>query len=584
MVKIPFMAFDGEIPRMDQHYLPESNAAEARNVKLTNGTLRPLRAPLDVHTFESSGRTTIYYHGNEWLSWFQDADAVPGPVAQDRLYITRESNGPQMYVGGNYFDLPLEAPVAKPSVSRSGNYDETQAERTVYAFTQVTIYGEETAPSPLSDMIMFSPGTTITVGNLPVRTEFGGRPVLHNRIYRSQTTTAGVTELFYIGAVSASASSFTDAWGQRQAAEPIPSMDFAPAPNNLRGLTAMPNGIMAGFVGKELMFCEPYQPHAWPFKYRLKVDYNIVGLVTLGSTLMVLTTGTPYVVQGLHPEAMAMVKMEVNLPCVSKQSIVDMGYSAIYASPFGLVNITEGGAELMSRELWTKDEWSEMGPATIKAGRWGEVYVFTHTQGDNIRRLKLVNTRGDKPALIRSDITARGLYTHWANSELFLLSANGQVVSRFDSGEPMSMLWRSKRFRFAAPTTFGAMRIERADVADPTLVGAVPVVLYQDSDYAVLDNVTVSSQTTDTATLTIPDAMIRAETSDTIRIEFSGQAIPESWILDVYTDGNLLHSFNSGAGQNMRPPAGEYRDWQFVIRGTDPILSLTVASTPNEAA
>lgn len=582
MVKIPFMAFDGEIPRMDQHYLPESNAQEARNVKLTRGTLRPLRAPLDVFTFPSAGRTTIYFHGNEWLSWFQDADAVPGPVAQNRLYITRESDWPQMYVGGEYFDLELEAPVTKPNLVRTGDYDETQAERTVYAFTQVTIYGEETAPSPLSDMIMFSPGTTITINNLPVRTEFGGRPVLHNRIYRSQTTTAGVTELFFIGTASATASTFTDAWGARQAQEPIPSMDFAPVPTNLRGLTAMPNGIMAGFAGKELMFCEPYQPHAWPFKYRLSVNDNIVGLVTLGSTLMVLTTGTPYVVQGLHPEAMSMVKMEVNLPCVSKQSIVDMGYSAIYASPFGLVNITEGGAELMSRELWSKDDWAGLAPATIKAARWGEVYVFTHTPADNIRQLKMVNTRGDKPALVRSNITARALYTHNANAELFLLDAGGGTVQRFDSGPFLEMLWRSKRFRFPAPTSLGALRIERADTAEPTQQVSAPVVLYQERYEAIVDSITLSAQTANTATATIPDALITAETDNTIRINFTGVEVPESWTLDVYADGNLLHSYNAGAGQVLRTPDGEYRDWQFVIRGTDPILSLTVANTPNE--
>lgn len=289
MTKITFMAFDGEIPRMDQHYLPESNALEARNVKLTSGTLRPLREPLPVHTLEGGGRSQIYYYAGEWLSWFQDADAVPGPIAAARLYVTREVDQPQLYFGGNFVNLELPSPTARPTVARTGTLDPALAETVLYAYTHVTVLGEETRPSPLSFQIERSPGTTITISGIPTITELRGRNILQNRLYRSVTTSSGLTELFLVRVLSPGVGSVTDPFGTYSPQEAIASTDYDPVPTNLRGLTAMPNGMMAGFVGRQIFFCEPYQPHAWPRKYSLTVNDNIIGLVTLGSTLMVLT-------------------------------------------------------------------------------------------------------------------------------------------------------------------------------------------------------------------------------------------------------------------------------------------------------
>ncbi|MGL1400235.1 hypothetical protein ACSTI4_24935, partial [Vibrio parahaemolyticus] len=76
---------------------------------------------------------------------------------------------------------------------------------------------------------------------------------------------------------------------------------YNPPPAGLRGLTAMPNGMMAAFDGKDLYFCEPYLPHAWPASYTLTTDFPIVGLGAFGTSLVVMTTGNLYLVSGTAP-------------------------------------------------------------------------------------------------------------------------------------------------------------------------------------------------------------------------------------------------------------------------------------------
>ena len=54
MVKLTLQNFGGEIPRRDPAYLADNNATEASNLKLTGGTLRPLRGVTDEFTLPAA--------------------------------------------------------------------------------------------------------------------------------------------------------------------------------------------------------------------------------------------------------------------------------------------------------------------------------------------------------------------------------------------------------------------------------------------------------------------------------------------------------------------------------------------------
>lgn len=466
---IRLQGFGGEIPKTEPHYLPETAASAVLNAALDRGSLTAFRqASAQSHLF-GSNMAGIYLHNASWMGWDHDVDVVPGPVAQDRLYITHSNAPPTIWTSGTgEFPLRLPNPTTKPTVALVGALDETLAETVIYAFTWVTSLGEESGPSPLSDPLQWSPGRSVNITSLPITAPVAGRQINGKRIYRALTSASGATELLYVGQTTVAASSWVHNPATNPDAEAITTKEFDPAPDNLRGLTAMPGGMMAGFAGKELYFCEPYQPHAWPGAYVLTTNDTIIGLAAFGTTLAVLTTGVPYLVQGMHPDQMAMSKMEQPFPCMSKRSIVDMGYAAIYASTDGLVQVSESGAQLMSAQLWTREQWRAMLPTTMMAARFGSRYGFTWaTPVADDRQITLVDAGEGGASVLRADYEPYAFHTHVESGQTFFLASNLRTVRAFDDPAlpRMTYLWRGRPLRFEHDMGFGAIRID-ADMSD----------------------------------------------------------------------------------------------------------------------
>ena len=523
MVKLTFESFNGEMPKLDEHYLPEGYAVTARNVRLSSGSLRALRAGNQLHEFPANGNDDFTYHDGVWLGFNHDIDAAPGPVDDNRLYVTHSGAPPQLYRDGAWYPLALPNPTVPPAPARTGTLNNETAVAVAYCFTWVTSLGEESGPSPVSASTLFSTGTTITL-TMPAGGNANGRPVAHKRIYRSLTSTSGTTDFYLIAQVPAADTSFADIHGAYPEMEAMTVKDFDPPPAGMQGLVAMPNGMMAAFSGKELLFSEPWQPHAWPGAYALTTNTFIVGLCAIGTSLAVMTRGNPYIVQGLAPDAMAMQKVESPYPCLAKRSIVDMGYAAVYASPVGLVEISESGARVISSSIWTKDEWGILSPSTMRAARFGDAYVFSCVQqGQTVRKTYIVNLSGETPALSQCDLEVRAFFTDAEQNRTFFLDADGRNVLRFDAGDPLTYTWRSKQYRFGTPEALGALRIETPRGA----TGAVSVM--------------------------------------------------------VFADGELKHTV-SAVDEIRRLPDGEHRDWQFVLTGTREVLRVSVAQTPMEVA
>lgn len=521
MPRINLQGFGGEIPRQEPFYLPETAAASVMNASLRNGALVPFRQATAEEYLFGAACQSIYLHGVEWLGWNHDADVVPGPVSTDRLYISHANGQPTMRVNGAEVPLRLPRPTTRPTIARSGTLDNDLSETVVYAYTWVTSLGEESGPSPLSNSVLWSPGCNIELTALPISAPVANRYVSGKRIYRAVTSASGVTDLFFVAEVGVGDQGFNHNLNTHPIAEAIATKEFDPPPANLRGFTAMPNGIIAAFRGKEICFCEPYQPHAWPGVYALTVTDTIIGLAAFGTTLAVLTTGQPYIVQGMHPESMAMQKMEQPFPCMSKRGIVDMGYSAIYPSTDGLVMVSETGAQLISEELWTYEQWQALQPTTINAARFGHLYGFTYTpMGGEARHIVLVDPRGKQPGVARSNEQPVALYTHVESGRTYFLASNQRTVRAFDHPSQLhkSYTWRSKPFRFHAPTGFAGIRVETDGTEGQTMTAR------------------------------------------------------------VYADGSLLHTITA-QNADARLPAGNYSIWQIEITGTARITRVALADS-----
>ena len=454
---ITVSAFTGEIPRIIPRLLPDSAAQIALNTRLNNGAITPLRAPQDVETLAADA-LTIYRHNGIWLGWNAVVDAAPGPVASDRLYFTGDGV-PKMRVAGTTYPLALPGPTVKLTTALVAGTPDPDLDSTVlYTYTFVTDFGEESEPAPISDPLTWSPGLDIELSGFQAAP--GGRAITKQRIYRSQTSLQGVTTLYFIAERAASAANFIDVSGANAIVEPLPSTGYNPPPDGLTGLTSLPNGMMAGFVGKKLYFSEPYQPHAWPEAYSRTVDFDIVGLGAFGSTIAVMTTGNPYILQGTTPETMAMERVEESLPCLSARGIVDLGYLVAYPSPEGLVTISSQGCVLRTRSLFTKELWEALNPASFRASRYDGRYIASY-EVSGVRRTLQIDMTGEQPFVLRADAAPTALFSDIGTGELFILTGTRTIQSWDSPTAPLlSQTWRSRLNYLPAPVNFGAVRID----------------------------------------------------------------------------------------------------------------------------
>lgn len=577
---IRIASFTGEVPRLVPRLLPDSAAQVAENTKLENGAILPIRHARLAHHFEEAGHASIYLHGNDWLAWPSPVNVAPAPVAEDRLYITGDGV-PKIRAAGQEYPLAMPRPQNALTVALVGDPPDPQLEQTIlYCYTWVSQFDEESEPCPLSAPIQWSPGRSIELSGflLPA----GGRGIDRMRIYRSQTSAAGDTELYFIHERAVTNATFTDTVTDNPLGELLPSIDYNAPPDGLSGIVAMPNGMMAAFEGKRLYFSEPYRPHAWPEKYVLTVDFPIVGLGVFGSAIAVLTAGQPYVVAGTRPDSMSMEKLEVNQPCVSARGIVDMGFSVAYPSQDGLVVISQAGAKIWGRELISRDDWRRLNPFSFVAaafdGRYMASYAFMDDDDVEHRGMAIIDVTGSQPFMTRGSDDADAVFTDLSDGALYLLK-NGQDVYEWDAysmpyGEAF---WRSKQFVLPAETNFGVILIEGEGAITPEQRAAAiakgeaihannQALMDEDADEGAIAE-SVIGYVTFAGSLLTP--------LDNFEVFF---------MATVYADGVRVTDIYD-LNKVVRLPAGFMaKTWEIEVRGNQMVTAISLGMTPSDLA
>lgn len=417
-----------------------------------------------------------------------------------------------------------------PDASRApfedGDYASTE-EVVTYTYTYVTEFDEESAPAPASALIKV--GTNDRATYTPVSPSQTDRGIDRIRIYRSKTSLSGVTDFYFLTELNVSQGGVaqTDDF-QQLLNEPISSTDYNPPNDDTTGLIPLPNGMMAAFRGRELMFCEPYKPHAWPIKYRMTTDTDIVGLGAFGTFVAVMTKGAPFIVQGSDPSLMVMEKLEKTLPCLNANSIVDLGYSIAYASYEGLVVISQRGAEVVSRSLFTEEQWRALRPVSIRAAQRNGRYNFTYQPvAEGARKFGIIDLSGEQPYYIEADIAPTLLYYDPDAGALYYIEG-GAVVKEFDPRNTATIgkqTWRGRRIMLPGYDNFGAILVETDDVTGTK------------------------------ATPSDPDCTIR-----------------------IYAGGNLVHT-TTVTNEATRLPSGFMSDrWEIEIEGYAAVTGISLAS------
>lgn len=574
MPAINISAFIGERPLILPRLLPETAAQEAVNARLDDGGLTPIRKSLKTGDMADAGAVTIYRHNGGWLSWPVVVDAAPGPVAQERLYYTGDG-APKMRIGSNVFNLAVQRPTVALTASKTGvGAGDTQSR--TYVYTYVTDFGEETAPSPESAIIDWKPGETITLSGFAAPP--AGRQITKQRIYRSQTGSSG-TYLYFIAERAASAANYVDTIAVDAFQEALPSAGWDEPPAGLTGLTVMPNGMMAAFVGRSVYFSEPWRPHVWPQKYIMNCDSEVVALGSIGNVLVVMTKAHPYIMTGSHPDSMQSQKLEANFPCINARGVVDLGFSICYPTNDGLIAVAaDGSVNLVTRELFRPHDWLKLSPYTAIGAQYSGAYaMFYDVELEGQRQAGcLFVTVGTTPFLIRSAEIIAACYFDVSDSALYFTRLGDTNIYRFDppDGPPETMIWRSKEWWLPRPMNFGAVMIDKGSLKTSDDAAAIQgeIDRITEENAAIFASGNLESSVNGNSVNSYPvngDAMLA-------RPEYLAVSV------GVFGDGKLVRIINKTDVVERLPAKSMARVWEIAVSSNVPISRIAIASSVDE--
>lgn len=544
-------SFSGIVPRTGPTQLQGNQAQIATDVKLYSGELRPWQAKTEVHTPAVTNTQSMYKFTGPtgttpiWLEWAADVDVVPGPVADTseyRLYYTSASFGPKktnwLLASGSgvgsppypnaYYEMGVPTPATAPTAVAAGT-GTAPVETRAYVYTYVTEFGtvaEESAPSPAVTVTTNYSGDSVTISGFAAPPA-GNYNFQYKRIYRS---VIGATASSYqlVAEIPIATSSYVDTKAVADLGVIMTSSFYTPPPSALQGLIAMPNGMLVGFTGNQIWFCEPYLPHAWPETYMLTTEYPIVGLGVFGNTLFVGTTKNPYLITGTTPSAMSQEKLPMIQPCVSKKSITSDQFGVLYASPNGLVSIAPGTMDVISNALYTRDEWALLTPSSMIGAVYNNMYFGFYNNGSYGA---IVLKRGDIPPLVSFTADAKAVFVEPTTGVVNILSAaDNKVYSLDSSASTTTFTWKSKKFLHARPTNYAAMQ------------------LHADYDY------------------------IASHAGTYVNVK-------------AYADGVKVFDYNITNDTPVRMAAGtKAYNWEIALTGTAPVRSVIMATSIAEIA
>lgn len=488
MASINIPVFSGEIPRTAPHDLDEKHAQQAQNVKIQSGALKAYKQPLAVFSPVKAAVTSMFrmlQAGTEfWLLWSEDVNAVPGPIANDatnRVYYTgqatpRKTNyvlatnsGATTECPNDYLELGVPAPTAAPTFTISGGVGANVTRSYVYTF--ITSWGEESKPSPVATN---TGKVDATWGLGSLQTTIAGKySISKQRIYRTLTDSFGNVN-YQLVVEQNVATTYSDTVADSALGAIMTSASYDVPPSDLTGLVTLPNGVMAGFSpsGKQICFCEPYQPHAWPTAYRYAVEFTPVGIAALGSSLLIATQGNPYIMSGAHPSTISSTKLPMTEIGASKRSVVDVGFGAMYASVNGYVLSSPGGTDRVSDEYFSRDEWSALNPSSMIFIKYDQkIFMFYKLVSGAYGGYILDKTTG---SLASHSLVCDGVYVDRINGNFYLLQNNKVMQWDADSNNILAFTWKSKRFIFKRPVNLGAGQVDAdfADLANSTSANA----------------------------------------------------------------------------------------------------------------
>ena len=481
--------FGGMSTALSPKTLKANIATYAKNCEVGDGRLKPLKSTQAVspNPLATAPQSIYEYTTGVWFEFSTDVNVARVPNAFDitnKVVITGDSYprltrddvalGASPLPVGSY-RLGLPAPTTAPTVAPAGTavVDSLDDYRT-YLYTWVDAWGAESTVSPVSTSINVREGETADL-TLPIAPtgNYNFAVGSFKRIYRSNSGTSA-TSFQFVADVPLTQTTYNDSIVDAGLGEIVPTVNWVRPPDDdtadfpsgqMIGATTLPSGAIVGFSGKSLVYSEAYIPYAFPLSYRYHIKDEIVGISPNSQGLVIATTGKPHLAIGHDPSSVSIIELDEFQSCVSKRSVVDMGESTIYASPDGLVLVQGNQVQVVTKAIFTREQWQALNPSEIHAYRYEGKYVgFTATQGF------VFDPASTEQAWVFTDVDAT--CGHYSPQEDALYVANGSQLQKWATGSELSYTWKSKTFESPKPMNLSAISV--------ACVGTVTVKVYGD--------------------------------------------------------------------------------------------------------
>lgn len=393
------------------------------------------------------------------------------------------------------------------------------------------------------------------------------------RIYRTVSASRG-TEYQYVATITAATVSYNDTTlDAKNLGEVLPSTTWLMPPANMKGIVIMANGIACGFFGNEVCFSEPFKPYAWPIAYRQTYDQDIVAIGITGTTLIGMTKGNPFTITGVEPVTMGggMEKLGVAWPCIAKRGVATFAFGVGYPAPQGLA-IVGAQSDIVTKDLFTLKEWSELSPDTFIAATADNRYYAGYSADGS--SLMFVLDKSEPASFIKINQRITAIWADPWTGKLYVAADRKIYQWEGDAGTKLNYEWKSKKFIFAKPTNYGAAKIDADfEQSEAESVGA----------RAAYDAVIAANHAS-----IVSDAMNDALADPSIgEYEIGGDAtqpIPSLAIdalqFQLYTDGKLKFSRQVANTRAFRLPGGYRSDnVEMTLSGNVKVTGIVLAET-----
>lgn len=489
MTILKINAFAGEIPRVPADRLPSGNAQKAENCNFAHGELRSrkaLAAEWTAHTSARPVRTVFTDDGIRFFAWNKPTRAFLHPTIDDtarRVIYQEHGQGVRvaqtdtMRVSSleprpptESWKIGVKRPVSAPSLSGPTPGPTDNAVTIAYVVVVVNIWGEESAPSdPAMIDVVEGSNVTLTIDHTPDADEQDIQGILIYRTYPSlQSADFYLLTETPITPVSGVSYSAVDATTQPNTTTVLQSEAWDTPPAAAGNLTYCGNGYFVVSVGKDLVFSEPYKPHAWP--YRMTLPVGVVGIVPTEGGVLVTTQGAPFLINGAHPSQMSQQALAAEQAGWSDTAIARVEGSAIYASNDGLVTVYGGVPSLESSQaIFTRKDWR---------GRYGAARQNLRMIAHDGLVLGLIDPSypaaapsGVKPFMLDLDNPEGGICSFDVGQPIYGASVSGTTdvlylgtatgFAEIEGGAgSLTTIWESGDIQFPAPVSFAAAIID----------------------------------------------------------------------------------------------------------------------------